>query len=201
MSAVTKAMTMFNEGYPGKFSLGTKQHPDNPNEVPSMVIVWAHALEDFDEEIILTAALHLVTICKQWPPDLATMRDQCVMIASGELHAPTGMEACERVLMRHRGDESFELTALEKRAIKLVGTPTDIATNWKARSDFIKTFDTLVEQRRLERVTLPEVLALVERNRPALPEPKPRPTIKEPACQQAEQISELVNGLVDNKGI
>jgi hypothetical protein len=164
-------MTTFNEEYPGKFSLGKITPGDKK---PSRLRVWEHVLREFTDEIILHAAMHLVSTRPDWPPDLATMRAQCVSLVHGELQDETGSEAWEQVVKKIN-HEDVELSEMQKKALKQTGKTiydlrqtTNLASD---RSRYIEAFNNLISKRRMERITLPEVKRLVERNRPALPAP------------------------------
>jgi hypothetical protein len=171
MSAVTRAMNMLNEEYPGKFSLGTVTRD---GEVPSRVRVWEHVLSEFDDETILHAALHLISTRPEWPPDVAMMRAQCVSLVSGELLSETGSEAWECIIKKVN-HEDIDLTDVQKAALKQTGRTifdlrnTSISNLATDRARYIEAFDKLVEKKRMERMTLPQVKAFAERNRPALP--------------------------------
>ena len=176
MSAVTRAMTMFNEEYPGKFSLGTKT---TDSDDPSRVKVWKHVLREFSDEIILHAALHLVAIRPDWPPDVATMREQCVLMANGQSELPNGADAWG-LLMDHVSHVNVELGDTHKEALKQTGLTVrdlrsvNVSNIPTIRSQFVKSFDSIVQKKHRERITLPEVKALTSNNAPALPEPEPK---------------------------
>ncbi len=69
----------------------------------------------------------------------------------------------------------MDLTDLEREALAQTGKAYDLRRSsvpGMDRARFIKAFDALVQARHLERVTLPDVLRVVEQYRPALPAPK-----------------------------
>jgi hypothetical protein len=193
-NAVITAMKMFSDGYPGKFTVGNK------------VGTWERSLVDIDPDVIPVAALHLISTRKDWPPDLATLREQCVLMSTGELQEPTGPEAWEHV-MDKVNHKDIELTDFEKTALKQIGKTirdigqTSISNLSSDRSRYIEAFNHLVAKRKLDRQTLPEVKALVESRRPELPpHTPPVPLLAEkPEYHTPEEVSALVAGVVGSK--
>lgn len=188
---VSAIMDMMNAEYPTKFST-----------TPERLKVWAQMLKGFDSEIILGAAYHLVST-NEWPPNIAQVREQCVLMSHGEPYEPTGQEAWENIWRKVAGEE-IELTDLEKRALKQTSSIYDLKRSSNPSTDrahFIKAFDQLVAARKLERQTLPEVKALVEKNRPALPAPVekqlPKPIEKEPNYPTGDEVSTYVNQVLE----
>jgi hypothetical protein len=180
--AVITAIKMFSDSYPGKFTVG-----DN-------VKTWERVLSDMDPDVIPAAALHLISTRKDWPPDPATLREQCVLMSHGQLHEPTGSEAWEHIRERMAQsaecDEPLKLTDLERRALKQTGTLYDLRRSANPASDratFIKAFNTLVSKQKLERQTLPEVKALVQKKHDELPE--------------YSQVRALVAGITEGKDL
>ena len=161
-------MQIFNEEYPGKFIKPT-----------SRMRIWEQILNGFDSEVILTAAYHLASTRKDWAPDIATMREQCVLMSHGELHNPTGAESWERIRQKMTDKPELELSNMEKKALAQTSSIYDLRRSLNGPTDrahYIKAFDGLVQKRHMDRITLPEVKAMTARNAPALPAhetPKP----------------------------
>ena len=158
-------MKIFDEEYHGKF-INSKDR----------MKIWSQMLSGYDSDTILAAAYHLASTRKDWAPDIATMREQCVLMYHGELQQPTGAESWELV-MGKVGHEDVELDDMQKQALKQTGlTILDLRTVNVSniptiRSQYCKAFDSLVNKRHQDRVTLPEVKALASKNCPALPAP------------------------------
>lgn len=162
--SVSLVMKIFAEEYPTKFSV-----------TDSRLKIWCQMLKGFPTEQILAAGYHLAATRTDWPPDIATMREQVLRFANGELHKPTGQEAWENILKKFKY-EDYPLSDFEKAALAQVGTIYDLKRSQNTAADriqFVRAFDNLVKKRDTERATLPEVRALVEQNVPFLPEPEP----------------------------
>jgi len=191
--AVITAMKMFSDSYPGKFTVGTN------------VGTWEQVLSDIDPGVIPAAALHLISTRKDWPPDPATLREQCILMSHGQLQEPTGSEAWERIREKFHTDD-LELTDMEKQALKQTSSIYDLKRSTNPSTDrahFIKAFDLLVAKRKLDRQTLPEVKALVEKHRPALPEHEDAPQLPpvEPEYPDENEVRQLVAQLAESRGV
>lgn len=161
---VTKILLAINECYPGKLNL-----------TPDTNKIWLRMLRDLEARHVFLATYQLCATVKTWPPDVASVRQLSVSIAHGEMTPPTGHEAWEKILEKFK-NESYLLTPHEKAALKQVGSMYDLkrSTNLVSdRAQFIKAFDQIIAKRDLDRATLPEVKALVEKNVPFLPEGMP----------------------------
>jgi hypothetical protein len=179
-NTISEIMNLFVASYPGKFIVAKDDngHPLTPR-------IWLLMLRDFDAGVVLHAAYHLATTHKTWPPDVATVRDQAARLAHGEKTAPTGSDSWERVLKRinpydAEEESSVTLSELEKQAVAQLGGLYHLAHSSNQAADrarYIKAFDDLIAKQQLDRVTLPEVQALVDRNRPALPAPQEVPQL------------------------
>jgi hypothetical protein len=159
---VAFVMKIFDEEYHGKFI-----------NSPDRMKIWAQMLKGFEPTVIKAAAYHLAATRKDWAPDIATMREQCSMMAHGELNLPTGAESWQRIKLKMTSEPGLELTEMEKTALAQTSTIYDLkrSTNEPTdRAHYIKAFDALVSKRHQDRLTLPEVKALVARNSaPELP--------------------------------
>ncbi len=169
---VSEIMDLFNAEYPLKFSTS-----------PERLKVWAQMLKGFDRELILGAAYHLASTC-QWPPPIAQMREQCVLMQHGELQNPTGAESWERIKLKMTSKPDLVLNDMEKKALAQTSTIFDLKRTSNEPTDrahYIKAFDKLVQKRHVDRITLPEVKALAARNTPALPAPESKqlPQVKD----------------------
>jgi hypothetical protein len=186
-TTIFSVMRVFNEEYPGKFSITETRQK-----------VWANLLEGFDPRVILSACEHLVSTRPDWPPDIATMRETVIDFTHGELHQPSGQEAWENIKRKIQG-EDFQLSDLEKAALKQVSTIYDLKRSENPTSDrvqYIKAFDRIIEKRRLERITLPAVKQLVAGHAPQLPSGPndkllEKTNDKEPVCKP-EEVEELL---------
>lgn len=151
---VSMIMDMFVAEYPGRFSTGLER-----------LKVWCQMLKGFDGELILGAAYHLASTCN-WPPTIAQMREQCVLMSHGDLRNPTGAESWERIRRKMTSEPDLELTDLERTALSQTSSLYDLKRSTNPSTDrahYIKAFDSLAAQRHQERITLPEVKALAGR--------------------------------------
>jgi len=192
LEVIARVFKMIQEEYGTKFDVGT-EIPEE--ETTSKAKVWAHILREFEDETILSAALHLVSMSNDWPPTVAAMREQCICLADGELHNETGSEAWEQVVSKMHHEE-VELSDDQRKALKQTGrTMYDlrqltIPALGADRARYIEAFDNLQKKKKLERVTLPEVKALAERNRPALPAPVTKLSKQLPGAEEAMSFEE-----------
>ena len=197
--SVITAMKMFSDGYPGKFTVGNK------------VATWERVLVDIDPAVIPVAALHLIAIRKDWPPDVATLREQCVIMSHGRLQDPTGSEAWERIRKKigeAKGCENpTKLSDDEKKALDQTASLYDLRHGIGdsisfARDKFTKAYDAIVSKRRLECLALPEVRSFVAGRAPALPAPESKalPEHEEPEYLEPDQVSELCDELLETLG-
>ena len=191
---VSEIMDLFNAEYPANFSTGLER-----------LKVWAQMLKGFDREIILGSAYHLASTC-QWPPTIAQVRKQCVLIAHGELHDPTGAESWEHIRQKMTSNPDLVLLDLEKKALAQTSSICDLRRSSNESTDrahYIKAFDQLVARRHMYRITLPEVKALVAKNVSALPphtSPAPQlPAKTEPEYLPPEDVSRLVAQVLKGK--
>jgi len=89
-------------------------------------------------------------------------------MSHGRLFNPSAEAAWEKIIKKINRVEGIELTELEKKALLQTATIFDMrqSTNIEShRARYIKAFEKLVEQRTLERLTLPEVKRLVGKDR------------------------------------
>ncbi len=171
-------MEIFDEEYRGKFT-----------NTPARMKIWSQMLSGFDSETILAAAYHLASTRKDWAPDIATMREQCVLMAQGELQLATGAESWARIKLKMTSEPELKLTDHEKAALAQTSTIFDLRRSKNETTDrahYIKAFDKLIQKRHYDMVTLPEVKALAARNLPALPAKE----VKElPASDKSQEMS------------
>jgi hypothetical protein len=172
--AVASIMALFNEEYPGKFTLSANRAE-----------LWNKLLSDIKPEVILAAATQLVGT-DEWPPPVARVRRKALEIQKGNLYALTGDDAWQHVLVKIQRPDDVELTDLEKSALKQTSTLFDLqrSTNIAAdRATFVRVYNELARRERIEESTLPEVRQLVESRRAerakALPLPAEPRTPKE----------------------
>lgn len=189
---VSEIMDLLNAEYPSKFSTKLER-----------IKVWSQMLNGFDRELILGAAYHLVSTCR-WPPNIAQMREQCVLMSHGKLQNPTSSDAWEHVMERVN-HKDIELTPFEKKALKQTGRTINelrqtqllyLATD---RARFSEAFDRLISKQHLERITLPEVKTLVARNAPALPAPATKQIEEKNKCHTCNGRGE-VGGMTGLEG-
>ncbi len=175
---IALVMEIFDEEYRGKFT-----------NTPARMKIWSQMLSGFDSETILAAAYHLASTRKDWAPDIATMREQCVLMAQGELQLATGAESWARIKLKMTSEPELELTDNEKAALAQTSTIFDLRRSKNETTDrthYIKAFDKLIQKRHYDMVTLPEVKALAARNLPALPAKE----VKElPASNKSQEMS------------
>ncbi len=185
LETVRQILLAINECYPGKF-----------NKTEKTKKIWHRMLKDIDAENVLAATFHLCATVPTWPPDVASIRQQAVRYAHGEMEAPTGHEAWENIRKKF-GNDHHQLTDHEKAAVNQIGSMFDLKRSENTvadRAQFIKAFDNIIAKRDLDRATLPEVKALVENNVPFLPEhEEPAPQLPPPATQNFD-YSTLNNG-------
>ncbi len=161
---IVYVMSIFNEEWGGKFALSDQR-----------MEIWSTILADIDKEIILSAAMDMVSTGNAFPPTIGQLRAKCIDIKHGELRIISAPDAWVYVLAEIQKPEgSFSgLSGLTRGALKSVGTMFDLKRSENIgfeRSHFIKAYTDLVEKQRIERVTLPSVKEVVNQNAPALPE-------------------------------
>ena len=164
---IDQILLIFNEEYPSKFVMSV-----------SRAKLWRQILGEFDKDIILAAAFHLVSTRPDWPPDIATVRDTCARFAAGELEPPNPHESWERIQRRIQG-EKVDLTELEKIALQQTGTIFDLRKSRNPTGDrqaFIAAFKIAAEKQHRDRVTLPNVRAIVSKHIPVLAAHNPAET-------------------------
>jgi len=184
---VLRVMKLFNEEYPDRFKLSEQRRN-----------VWEHLLEGFDPEVVLSAAMQLVSEARPHPPNIGIFRTMVVNMTHGEIDPPSASDAWGRVLQLLQGRDVC-LTPLERAALKKVGTTHDlkVSNNTAAdRAQFKKAFDDLVKRRHTERSMLPSVHKVLEARAPELPAPPsralPGPELGESEPVDPEYIASLV---------
>jgi len=161
---IADVMRLFAHEYPGRFST-----------TPERAKIWRSMLREFDREVVLAAAYDLASTC-DWPPTIAQMRRRAVDLTHGELREPDAGEAWERVsrLISGEVETDSELSGVEREALRRTGQLWDLKRSSNPSADraaFQRAFTALVEARRRDRLTLPEVRELAARRAaPALPE-------------------------------
>jgi hypothetical protein len=179
MDVITEIMRLFDEEYKGKFIIS-----------PERIKLWRALLADIHPEIVMTAAVHLVSLRTEWPPNIGQLRDKALALQAGELAPPSAHEAWAHVQARIQSDDA-PLTELERQTLKQVGTVYDMRRSGNPAADraqFLKAFEQAIEKRRLERATLPTVKMIAEQCERALPEA--RPTVGE--------VEELIGEPIDS---
>jgi hypothetical protein len=198
---IYRVMNMFAAEYPGKFVVDEDRHR-----------LWSHLLSGCEEETILNAALHLVSIRKEWPPDIATMREQVYAFAHGELHRPSAEESWERIREKmlqydqyiDADDKRLELTENEKKALNQTSTIYDLrhSTNIAAdRATYIRAYNGIVDRERNDRLTVPQVKDYVKRQEERLLPPpveeQPKQLVTKPEDvygDEPESTGEILRG-------
>lgn len=168
--------------------------------------LWVLMLRDFKPSVIQHAVYHLISLGREFPPNIGQVRDQCAVMTHGELQDPVGAESWERIKQKMTGNPDLQLTELEKKALAQTSSIYDLKRSTNPtidRAHYIKAFDHLVSKRHLDRQTLPEVKALVSKNTPALtaPESKQLPHHEEPEYLDPAKITELCKGVVNKIGV
>lgn len=180
--AVQVSMQLLLEEYRGKFIITAERSK-----------TWRQMLRGIDPTVITAAVYHLISSRdSEWPPTVGMVRQVALQFANGELHTPTGYDAWANIQKKFQY-EDFPLTDLELAALKQIGTIYDLKRSTNPATDrahFIKAFNELVNRQQLERVTLPEVKALVEHNVPFLPKPQEKAPERLPAPFEPNQNPE-----------
>lgn len=209
-TAIIRIMRLFNLNYTG-FML-------DANDVK--FDCWEHLLSRFEPEVILQAADHIIATRKSdynWAPDPATVIEQCTLLTSGMLFAPTGAEAWEKVAKRiSESTDAENVTVLDENIRKALAqtTPLSVLRRMEqksipmAMSKFVKAYDAIVERQRLEAQTPAAVKGFLEKRRAELQltQGSPVPQIAEkvdadPAPMPRSEIRDLIAQLEEGMAV
>jgi hypothetical protein len=116
-------------------------------------------LSDVDSESILAAGYHLVSIGKEWPPAIGTVRLTAMRLSIGELEPQTAEEAWENVYSKIQ-HKDVVLSDIEKQALRGVGSIYDLRRSEDisfARASFVKNFRQIMQRREQKLVKMPNV--------------------------------------------
>jgi len=185
-NVVLRVMRLFNAEFPDRFKLNDERRR-----------VWEHLLAGFDGDVVLAAAMHMVSERREHPPNIGAFRSLVVGMAHGEIAPPSSSEAWGHVLERLQGRDT-PLTPLEAAALKKIGSIYDLKTSGNLAADraqFKKAFEDLVRERDTERNMLPMVRGVLEARTPQLPAPPSR-ELPAPAPSAAEVDPDFIADLV-----
>ena len=198
--AVIMAMAMFAEEFGRKFEISKTR-----------VDMWCKFLEGFTPDCIMAAATHILRTSKSdFPPPVGKVCDVAYNLSNGKLHAQTGEEAWENInrslfFVEYTDTTKIEkptISDMEQRAMDQVGDAWYFKHSSNPAQDrlsFIKAFNQLSDQQRDEKLALPEVRKVVDKNkllqegekRKILPEVESTNPTKNPEYVDPEMISKF----------
>jgi len=164
---IDQIMIIFNEEFPSQFVRSVAREK-----------LWRQMLGQYESDIILAAAWHLVSTKQKFPPNIATIRATCARFSFGELDPPNPHESWGKIQQKIQG-EKVDLTELEKIALQQTGTIFDLRKSRNPTGDrqaFMSAFKIAAEKQHRDRVTLPNVRAIVSKHVPVLAAHNPAET-------------------------
>lgn len=106
---VITALEKISACYPGKLTA-----------TRDVINVWLAMVADLEDSLFEAAVIHLCSTTPNWPPDVASIRRQCALLADGKLTAPGPDESWGRVQKLLRGSD-VALTDMELAALNDIG--------------------------------------------------------------------------------
>ena len=184
---IAKVLAMMSAAYPGKVEI-----------TQEIALLWLDILRDMEETSVIEAVRDLISAPGQFPPSVGDVRHRATELSMGLLAPPSAIEAWERVTGYAMG-EVIHLSEDEARALKFVGgtwAVTHTSNPETVRSQFMRAYDEYTRRRILETRAHCSTRALVESNRPALPDLPDRKTerLTEHRTATPEQVREFLKG-------
>lgn len=164
--------------------------------------IWSKLLEEFDDEIVLMAALQIIAQGREWPPNIGDLRTMCVRMSHGEIEEPSATESWGRVFARATGGKE-PLREIDRKILERLGMTVRTVAESTAvgvdRAHFMKAFDEYVRSRSIQRntpaATMRAIQAIGSEDLKCLPVPVPESkqlTAPETPVS-TEEIEQLIN--------
>jgi hypothetical protein len=156
-NTIEKILSILTECYPGRFQTTDKTAK-----------IWELMLSDLDPQLAIAATIQLCSQRETWPPDVASIRRQTILMSNGLLINRHGSESWTKVICLIDG-KKVDLDEIESEALKRTGKLNDLRTSTKPDADrfrFIEAFNAIYQKRLSDSLLLPLVRDFVSIQNP-----------------------------------